>query len=911
MIRRYSSQRQHIGNLFLNEKLKDALTYDRIAGYFSSSLLEVAGEAIDSIKGQVRIVCNSDLDPRDVETARSADMAMRQEWCSKIDSIFNPEIQSRFQQLHRLLSSGKLKVKVLPSEKFGLVHGKAGIITLADGTKTTFLGSTNETKSGWDLNYELMWEDDSDDAVAWVQEEFDALWNHPGAVYLSEFVAEDSARLANRKIVSFEKWKELKDEAGAVIESPVYRSEFGLWAHQKYFVKKVFDDHISGKGARYVLADMVGLGKTIQLALAAQLMVLHGEKPVLVIAPKTLLLQWQDELQNLLDLPSAIWDGKQWIDEQGIKYPSNGAKSIKQCPRRIGIMSQGLIVRGGEVTEHLLDISYECVIVDECHRARRKNLGPEKENEPAEPNNLLGYLYKISLKTKSMLLATATPVQLYPIEAYDLLDVLSRGNDFVLGNEFSCWRQNKRQIIQLVQGIAEPSKELYFMWDWMRNPLPPSDENEQLFGIIRRRLGFDDTHKVIDGNEIDKLKPGDKRKIENAADTFFKDHNPFIRHIVRRTREFLETTIDPNTGEPYLKPILVKLFGEGENEAIVLPGYLKDAYETAESFSEELSKRMKSGGFMRTMLLRRMGSSIRAGELTARKMLNEWDTLVEMDEHDDMELELEEELFSVINDMAGITQAASRTLTQKERDLLELLLQHLESNRERDPKYIELKKYLINLNWVDLGCIIFSQYFDTIWFMANELSREMPELEIGIYAGGNKSGILKAQEFQPFLKDDIKKRVKEGKIKILFGTDAASEGLNLQRLGTLINLDLPWNPTRLEQRKGRIQRIGQLRDEVFIYNMRYKDSVEDRVHQLLSNRLENIHLMFGQIPDVLEDVWIEMAIGDKEEAKNIIDNLPTQHPFEMKYNKIEDIDWESCSDVLNNIERKRVLKEGW
>ena len=93
--------------------------------------------------------------------------------------------------------------------------------------------------------------------------------------------------------------------------------------------------------------------------------------------------------------------------------------------------------------------------------------------------------------------------------------------------------------------------------------------------------------------------------------------------------------------------------------------------------------------------------------------------------------------------------------------------------------------------------------------------------------------------------------------------------------------------------------------------MRYKDSVEDRVHQLLSDRLENIHLMFGQIPDILEDVWIEIAIGDKEEAKNIIDNLPTQHPFEMKYNKIENIDWESCSEVLNNIERKRVLKKGW
>jgi len=77
-------------------------------------------------------------------------------------------------------------------------------------------------------------------------------------------------------------------------------------------------------------------------------------------------------------------------------------------------------------------------------------------------------------------------------------------------------------------------------------------------------------------------------------------------------------------------------------------------------------------------------------------------------------------------------------------------------------------------------------------------------------------------------------------MKIIFGTDNASEGLNLQCLGTLINLDLPWNPTRLEQRKGRIQRIGQIRDEVLVYNMSYKDSVEDRVHELLSDRLEHI-----------------------------------------------------------------------
>jgi len=153
--------------------------------------------------------------------------------------------------------------------------------------------------------------------------------------------------------------------------------------------------------------------------------------------------------------------------------------------------------------------------------------------------------------------------------------------------------------------------------------------------------------------------------------------------------------------------------------------------------------------------------------------------------------------------------------------------------------------------------------------------------------------------------------VRAREIRILVGTDAASEGLNLQRLGTLINLDLPWNPTRLEQRKGRIQRIGQVRDVVNIYNMRYKDSVEDRVHELLSDRLENIRRMFGQLPDILEDVWIEVAQGQIERAKQIINALPEKHPFDIRWNKIEKVPWESCARVLEFTERRAYLSKGW
>jgi superfamily II DNA or RNA helicase len=94
-----------------------------------------------------------------------------------------------------------------------------------------------------------------------------------------------------------------------------------------------------------------------------------------------------------------------------------------------------------------------------------------------------------------------------------------------------------------------------------------------------------------------------------------------------------------------------------------------------------------------------------------------------------------------------------------------------------------------------------------------------------------------------------KYRVRSGEIKLLLGTDAASEGLNLQRLGTLIKIDLPWNRTRLEQLEGRIQRNGQARNQIWIANLRYRDSVEDKVHRVLAERLQAIHELFGQIPD--------------------------------------------------------------
>ena len=918
MIGRYSSRQSKLDTQFLQEKLKDAASYDRIAGYFCSSILEIAGEAIEGVAGKVRIICNSSLAPEDVKVANLANMRLKQEWCEYLpeEKYSSEAAANRLKKLYTLLSSGKLEIKVIPNEVYGLMHGKAGVITYKDGSTTSFLGSINETKSAYTVNYEMVWEDNSAEAVAWVQQEFDYFWNNRYAVPLSDFIVSDINRISKRVVISLHDWREDSGDIvpSVAVEDPVYRKEFGLWEHQKYFVERAFREHKQKGGARLLLADMVGLGKTVQLAMAAKLMALYGDKPILIIVPKTLLLQWQDELLTLLDLPSAVWSGKYWIDENGYEYPSDSLRSIQKCPRRIGIISQGLITRKSETAEYLKQLKYECVIFDEAHRARRGNINQNTDEHKAQPNNLLAFLNEISFQTISLLLATATPVQMNPIEAFDLLNALARPTDKVLGDKYSIWRTQPQTSLDYISENQQPPDADAEMWNIVRNPFPQRTENNRRIGIIRNQLDIADDAFVLDQNLYGGLRRAQKQKIKELYydDRFIINHNPYIRCIVRRTRDFLENTINKETGEPYLQKIEVALLGEKNDEALELKGYLLQAYQIAEKFCSLLSSRVKGGGFMSTLMLKRIGSTMLAGESTAKKMLA-W-TLEGRERLKD----LYDDVFDEDEEENEGQHSEIKELTPEEVDCLHRLVKVLRDNKDTDPKYNKVLEILLKGveaegAWKDKGCIIFSQYFDSADYVARLLSLDIKDTKIGLYAGGDKSGIYQDGRFTKETKDNLKVMVKSREIKVLVGTDAASEGLNMQTLSTLINVDLPWNPTRLEQRKGRIQRIGQLADKILIYNMRYKDSVEDRVHSKLSDRLRGIYDIFGQIPEVLEDVWIAMAQNDEQKALEAINKVPEKNPFKLKYEMDipNSTEWEKCEFVLDKQEKRKELLKGW
>ena len=152
---------------------------------------------------------------------------------------------------------------------------------------------------------------------------------------------------------------------------------------------------------------------------------------------------------------------------------------------------------------------------------------------------------------------------------------------------------------------------------------------------------------------------------------------------MRRSRKYLEESKDPTTGEPYLKPIGVELLGERGEDAIKLPLYFREAYELAEEFCRTLGASIRGSGFLKTLLLRRVGSSIFAGRATAEKMLGSWqdvDAVTAGTEGDENEHEGTE--------AAGM----SRTITPDELSLLERFVKALEANQERDPKYAVVRQ---------------------------------------------------------------------------------------------------------------------------------------------------------------------------------------------------------------------------
>ncbi|WP_419607826.1 SNF2-related protein, partial [Thiolapillus sp.] len=709
-IRRFSSRTHRLDSSFLLQHLKGARSYKRIAGYFTSSLFEVANELLESIP-EVKIVCNVDIHPDDLKVAQLRESKMIGRWNEKAietEALLN---RDRYRRLDNFLQKHGQAVRVAPDSVCGFLHGKAGVIELADGKKLGFIGSMNETRSGWQRHYEILWEDESTEGIAWIEEEFNFLWN--AAKELPRAVIREVRRRGYRREVVFDEINEDADLVpAALIESPLYREGLSLQPWQQGFITECIRHYQNHGIVRLLLADEVGLGKTLSMGTAALALCLLSDKehkarrPIVIFAPATLCEQWQTEMIDKLGIPCARWQTqkKVWLDHEDRIISPAGREQIAKCPLRIGIVSTGLMMRNSLEKQHLLGLRFGTVILDEAHKARsRQGFG----KDAGSPNELLAFIREIADRSDHVLLGTATPIQTRPDDLWDLIGILHQGEGrFVLGNDFAKWHR-PQEVLPILSG-DQAVTESSFAWELLRSPLPLINSTQEprarrLYSAIRQDLGLTDSKLQSNSpfTDLDDITREDlegelQRKISGA--TFFQRENPLVRHIVLRKRSTLEDSgllakigVDVHPDRDLAKE--VHLFNAlFEGNALRTSEDFREAYAEARRFGKALAKRGKGGGFMKNLMEQRICSSIVAGLNTAR-MLLEGRTL-ELEE-DDQEIEL---------------QLAEDGNSAEECSVLERMIVRLEKISE-DPKMQAVVHYLDKEKWREYGVIIFSQYY--------------------------------------------------------------------------------------------------------------------------------------------------------------------------------------------------------
>ncbi len=849
--------------------LKEAMRYDRCCSYFSSSVLAAAArgfagliERLESLgdkapKPAVRLVVNEVLAKEDVNAMmESGDTKALEEALKKRFKTPKDILESqRLSMLAWLVKKGLLAVKVgVMRRGEGIVHGKFGLIIDGAGDAVVFSGSGNESASGLMANYENLevstsWEDP--DRYKHYSQEFELLWkdDHPEVhtVSLPEAIRLRLIKFAPPEAPTFEPSNAIARQKAAMVWRYVAEASFiergelacdatamvSLWPHQKRVVSETAGAWPAGR----LLCDEVGMGKTIEaICVLRRLLAGRGVRRALLLLPAAIVKQWQSELREKGGIIAPRLEGQTllvWPDDR-VERVRDLAEALKTD---ILLMSRETARTENNLPVIMAAEPWDLVILDESHAARRKR---QVEGEFNSGTLLLNLIRQLQLKGKAraFLLLSATPMQTHPWEPWDLLTVLGEGGAWIA--EFEDVRKYYGAIAALKKGRCD-------------------------YRLVRKAAEL-----LASDPDIPPL-PGEKRPVLDAKvlawhiETipirrrdelvgWMRRASPLGRRMHRNTRETLKEYFQLGMIEapPPKRCIEDKVFDYMEGAERRVYNSIKDYIDRRYS---ELEEEKPGKGFVMTVYRRRATSSPQALERSLERRLNGLQRVMERKAYD-YEVGEDEKLSSRDLDDAGIYEekisAALPTdpqVAKAESEDVKRLLDELRAlggiDSKRDQFYEVLRRV------VDDGraVLIFSEYVDTMEYIRDNI-RDFFGKSLGCYSGEGGQ-VWDGKEWKRVTKDVITDKLQKGEIKALVCTDAASEGLNLQAAGAVINYDLPWNPSKVEQRIGRIDRIGQKLDKIKIINFFLKDSIDERVYKVLRERCGLFEHFVGSMQPVL------------------------------------------------------------
>ena len=883
--RSYTGKGKRILHDFLLPVLSVAKTYDRIAGYYSLESLLAISQGISSIydnHGKIRLVIGVQSFPYellDISLQRryyeDAIARIRKEISEKILSIEDSLEKERLATIAWMIEDGLMEVKAAATEN-GIFHAKTLIFTDEDGNKVAAVGSPNETRNGLGNNFEQLlvvksWTDQ--EAVQDQMEFFESLWTNSVEGALVSDISNDTADMI-LDALGDEYRKEsvsgAKRSIDIIAESAQMPANFfvsgdipALYMHQE----RAVIDALSRWPVRVIFADEVGLGKTFEGAATMVFLVKYcGVKRVIILTPKAVLQQWQDELHEHFGLD--IWryesSTKEYVSPSGRVRPMRGKNPVGPSSPNLILMS-AQYARGtgdnGSIFENEDTVLPDLLVLDEAHSARVSMAldGTRKKTR------MYKMLEKVSRSIPHIILATATPMLKEAEEYHAMLKLLGLPKAWIKERSF---KLSLRMIASETEpDISDASSMATLLRSTLVNMQPDTArlelKEQQILDEIKGLFGKADNYDL--GCFV-------QENWRTFRDIIIKLH-PARLLTVRNTRRSLT-----EVGYVFPKRNLIEKTVKSSME-MVLFYYRVNQYISEESFSVERAlypDKKFNVGFIRINYQQRVASSLYSCAESLRRRYTKMRALrklltsegiiptqkirglnfeLPLDSLDDDEITLGgNENLSDYEIRPDLDMAELRRAVMLECASLSSLLRQAEEllKKSEDSKISASIELALDCLKKNETVLLFSRYTDTIDALILEYSRSGGEnlYTYGVYTG-QKSVIVKHGKELAVDKATIKAELFARSLRIVFCSDAASEGLNLQAARVLINVDVPWTPARLEQRIGRIARLGQIAKEVDIYNVWYPDSIEAKMYHRIQKRLDETKLAIGEFPDVI------------------------------------------------------------
>lgn len=526
--------------------------------------------------------------------------------------------------------------------------------------------------------------------------------------------------------------------------------------HQLHVLNRAMETN----NIRYILADEVGLGKTIEAGMIIKELKSRGlVQRVLVVCPTGLVTQWASEMQEKFHekfhviLPSDYDTIRRLTDADDVygQYDQviSPMDSIKPIEKHAGWTDERVEKYNEERIYSIINSGWDLIIIDEAHRVAGSS------GEVARYK--LGYL--LSQASPYLLLLSATPHN----------------------------------------GKTEPFLRLVRLLDEEAFPNSKSIVKEQVAPYLIRT----EKREAIDNNGNLLF----KNRITHLVELQWDERHTFQRELYELVSSYVSTTYDKAKRNRKKNMCLIFLL-------IIMQRMVTSSTAAVRQSLERRLEALKS-------------QNTRIGSLTEAD-------LAEMEIEDDvaealeaMSLNLSEEIAELEHIIAVAKQAEFQHPDVKVERLIDTIDEILSEDRNQK-------------------IIIFTEFVATQKYLQQLLENRGFTVSV---LNGSMSIDERNEALQEF----------KTKTNIFISTDAGGEGLNLQFSNIIINYDLPWNPMKIEQRCGRADRIGQQRD-VHIYNFIVGDTVENRVREVLEQKLSVIFKELGvdKYSDVLDSEVAEL-----------------------------------------------------